>query len=151
MANNYRKEISELKKENTKLVSELESSYAEINEKNIQIAKLNEVIKGDKEIYKIKDEQIKSAQTRYETVQKELEIYKVRLNDKENVINNTQLELALFKSNARMLEDEIDTIMELLNSMNRRDKKSYNLTINRSRNEFKDILNALCKNYNIFK
>ena len=151
MVNNYRKEISELKKDNTKLISELEASYAEINDKNIEIAKLNEVIKANKEIYGIKDEQIKSAQTRYETVQKELEIYKVRLNDKENVINNIQMEYGLYKSNANMMEDEIDNIMELLKSMNRRDKKSYNLTINKTRDEFKEILNALCKNYNIFK
>jgi len=151
MITNYRKEISELKKENTKILNELEASYAELNDKNIEILKLKEKINSDKEIFAIKDEQIKSAQSKYDTVQKELEIYKVRLNDKENVINNIQMEYGLYKSNANMLDDEIDNIMELLKSMNRRDKKSYNLTINKTRDEFKGVLNALCKNYNIFK
>ena len=151
MITNYRKEISDLKKENTKILNELEASYAELNDKNIEILKLKEKINSDKEIFAIKDEQIKSAQSKYDTVQKELEIYKVRLNDKENVINNIQMEYGLYKSNANMLDDEIDNIMELLKSMNRRDKKSYNLTINKTRDEFKGVLNALCKNYNIFK
>ena len=151
MVNNYRKEISELKKDNTKLVNELESAYAEINGKNIEIMKLNEQLKSDKEIFQIKDEQIKSAQSKYETVQKELEIYKVRLNDKENIIANIQMDYGIYKSNANMLEDEIDNILELLKSMNRRDKKSYNLTINKTRDEFKVILNTLCKNYSILK
>ena len=83
MVNNYYKEISELKKDNNKLLNELELMYSEINQKNIEILKLNEKIKMDREIFGIKEEQIKNIQSKYDTVQKELEIYKVRLNDRK--------------------------------------------------------------------
>ena len=151
MVNNYCKEIFELKKDNNKLVNELELLYAEINQKNIEILKLNEKIKMDQEIFGIKEEEIKSIQSKYDTVQKELEIYKVRLNDKENVINNIQIEYGLYKGKANMIEDEYDNIVQLLESMYRKDKRGYNLVINKIGNEIKELLNAMVKTYGIFK
>ena len=66
----------------------MENLYNEINEKNLQIQKLNETIKMNKEVFGVKEEQIKATKDKYDNVQKELEIYKVRLNDKEETINN---------------------------------------------------------------
>ena len=151
MVNNYYKEISELKKDNNKLLNELELMYSEINQKNIEILKLNEKIKMDREIFGIKEEQIKNIQSKYDTVQKELEIYKVRLNDKENVINNIQIEYGLYKGKANMIEDEYDNIVNLLQSMHRKDKRGYNLLINKIGNELKELLISMVKNYGIFK
>ena len=98
MIDNYRKEVSDLKKDNTKLMNELELRYIEINEKNIEILKLKETIKSDKELSEIKDNIVKSTQNKYETVQKEMEIYKVRLDDKESMINDIQIELGKAKT-----------------------------------------------------
>ena len=151
MVNNYRKEISELKKDNTKLVNELDSLYSEINEKNIEILKLNEKIKLDKEIFGIKEDQIKSTQIKYDAIQKELEIFKVRLNDKETQLEMVQTQFGYFKGQANIIEDEFENIMQLLDSMNRKDKRSYNLIINKIGDEYKEKLKTLCKNYNIFK
>ena len=151
MVNNYYKEIAELKKDNNKLLNELELMYSEINQKNIEILKLNEKIKMDREIFGIKEEQIKNIQSKYDTVQKELEIYKVRLNDKENVINNIQIEYGLYKGKANMIEDEYDNIVNLLQSMHRKDKRGYNLLINKIGNELKELLTSMVKNYGIFK
>ena len=151
MVNNYYKEIAELKKDNNKLLNELELMYSEINQKNIEILKLNEKIKMDQEIFGIKEEQIKNIQSKYDTVQKELEIYKVRLNDKENVINNIQIEYGLYKGKANMIEDEYDNIVNLLQSMYRKDKRGYNLLINKIGNELKELLISMVKNYGIFK
>ena len=151
MVNNYRKEISELKKDNTKLVNELESLYSEINQKNIEILKLNEKINIDKEIFGIKEEQIKSTQTKYDTIQTELEIFKVRLNDKETQLETVQTQFGYFKGQANIIEDEFENIIQLLDSMNRKDKRSYNLIINKIGDEYKEKLKILCKNYNIFK
>ena len=151
MVNNYRKEISELKKDNTKLVNELDSLYSEINEKNIEILKLNEKIKLDKEIFGIKEDQIKSTQIKYDAIQKELEIFKVRLNDKETQLEMVQTQFGYFKGQANIIEDEFENIMQLLDSMNRKDKRSYNLIINKIGDEYKEKLKTLCKNYNIYK
>ena len=151
MINNYRKEISELKKDNTKLVNELESLYSEINQKNIEILKLNEKVKLDKEIFGIKEEQIKNTQSKYDTIQKELEIYKVRLNDKEAQLDKLVTQFGEFKGKANIIIDEFDTIIQLLDCMNRKDKRSYNLNINKIGDEYKEILKSLSKNYNIFK
>ena len=151
MVNNYRKEIFDLKRDNTKLVNELEQLYSEMNEKNVEILKLNEIIKSNKEIFTIKEDQIKTTKTRCEALQKELEIYKVRINDKESYNNNLMKELSEYKSKANMLEDDVESTMVLLRSMNKKDKKIYNLWIKKSEGELKDILNSLCKNYNIFK
>ena len=63
MVSNYRKEISELKKDNIKLVNELEQLYTDINEKNIEILKLNEKLKMDEQIKQIKEDQIKSTES----------------------------------------------------------------------------------------
>ena len=151
MIDNYRKEVSDLKKDNTKLMNELELRYIEINEKNIEILKLKETIKSDKELSEIKDNIVKSTQNKYETVQKEMEIYKVRLDDKESMINDIQIELGKAKSEKNILEDEVDNMIELISSINRRDKKSYGLTINKMPNEIKIMLDVLIKNYNVFK
>ena len=151
MVNNYRKEISELKKENTKLVNELESLYSEINQKNIEILKLNEKIKMDKEMFGIKEEQIKSAQSKYDAIQKELEIFKVRLNDKEAQLEAVQTQFGYFKGQANIIEDEFENIIQILDSMNRKDKRSYTLIINKVGDDYKEKLKTLCKNYNIFK
>ena len=151
MIDNYRKEVSDLKKDNTKLMNELELRYIEINEKNIEILKLKETIKSDKELSEIKDNIVKSTQNKYETVQKEMEIYKVRLDDKESMINDIQIELGKAKSEKNLLEDEVDNMIELISSINRRDKKSYGLTINKMPNEIKIMLDVLIKNYNVFK
>ena len=151
MVNNYRKEIFDLKRDNTKLVNELEQLYSEMNEKNVEILKLNEIIKSNKEIFTIKEDQIKTTKNRCEALQKELEIYKVRVNDKEYYNNSLMKELGEYKSKANMMEDEVENIMELLKSMHRKDKKSFTLIIKKSEGEIKEILNSLCKTYNIFK
>ena len=50
-----------------------------------------------------------------------------------------------------MIEDEYDNIVQLLESMYRKDKRGYNLVINKIENEIKELLNAMVKTYGIFK
>ena len=151
MVNNYRKEITELKKDNSKLVTELENLYNEINEKNIEIQKLNETLRMNKEVFAVKEEQIKATQDKYDNLQKELEIYKVRLHDKEETIDKIQTDFGNFKGEANIIEDYFENIINLLDCMNKKDKKSYNLVIHKIKGEHQDLLNKLVKYYNMFK
>jgi len=150
MVSNYRKEISELKKDNIKLVNELEQLYTDMNEKNIEILKLNEKLKMDEQIKQIKEDQIKSTESKYDSVQKELEIYKVRVKDKEDYINTITNELGNYKSKANMMEDEFENIKELMRCITRKDKRSFNSISKKTEQEFNDILNSLIKTYKIF-
>ena len=150
MGSNYRKEISELKKDNIKLVNELEQLYTDINEKNIEILKLNEKLKMDEQIKQIKEDQIKSTESKYDSVQKEIEIYKVRVKDKEDYINNITNELGNYKSKANMMEDEFENIKELMRCITRKDKRSFNSISKKTEQEFNEILNQLIKTYKIF-
>ena len=156
MIDNYRKEVSELKKETTKLISELESMYNEINEKKIEILKLNEKIKSDKEIFNIKEQIIRDTQAKYENAQKDLEICKVRLKDKENIINEIQTQFGYEKTKAYMFEDEIDNMKEILTAMikNKKDVKeikAFNSVLNKLPDDIKTLIEQITKNYNIMK
>ena len=156
MIDNYRKEVSELKKESTKLISELESMYNEINEKKIEILKLNEKIKSDKEIFNIKEQIIRDTQAKYENAQKDLEICKVRLKDKENIINEIQTQFGYEKTKAYMFEDVIDNMKEILNAMIKNKKdikeiKAFNSVLNKLPDDIKTLIEQITKNYNIMK
>ena len=50
-----------------------------------------------------------------------------------------------------MVEDEFENIINLLDSMNKKDRKSYNLVIHKVKQEHQDLLNKLVKNYNMLK
>ena len=113
MVSNYRKEIFDLKKENEKLIKEIESLYKEINERNIDILKLKEELKFEKEKIKKKEDEIKTLENKNDTIQKEIEIHKVRIKDKENTIN----ELAQFKSKYYLKDDEFETFKDILKNL----------------------------------
>lgn len=139
MVSNYRKEIFDLKKENEKLIKEIESLYKEINERNIDILKLKEELKFEKEKIKKKEDEIKTLENKNDTIQKEIEIHKVRIKDKENTIN----ELAQFKSKYYLKDDEFETFKDILKNLISKKEKLALKEINKLEKDSKDLVDLL--------
>jgi len=151
MENNYNKEINELKKENNNLVNELNSLFNENDAKNIEILKLNEKIKSDKEIYDIKQEEIKNVLKKNEAIQKEMEIYKVRLSEAESRLKSLEENLGIYKDKANYHEEELQNIIALITSLMKKEKKKYISYLNKIHDEYKTIFKDFNKVFNIIK
>lgn len=139
MVSNYRKEIFDLKKENEKLIKEIESLYKEINERNIDILKLKEELKFEKEKIKKKEDEIKTLENKNDTIQKEIEIHKVRIKDKENTIN----ELAQFKSKYYLKDDEFETFKDILKNLISKKEKLALKEINKLDEDSKELVDLI--------
>ena len=139
MVSNYRKEIFDLKKENEKLIKEIESLYKEINESNIDILKLKEELKFEKEKIKKKEDEIKTLENKNDTIQKEIEIHKVRIKDKENTIN----ELAQFKSKYYLKDDEFETFKDILKNLISKKEKLALKEINKLDEDSKELVDLI--------
>ena len=151
MENNYTKEISELKKENNNLINELSSLCNNVNSKNIEIIKLNQKIQSDKEIFEIKQGEIKDILKKCDKIQKELDIYKVRFSENEKKLQNVEGDLGKYKSKANIVEGQIENILGLINSMMIKDKKIYSTHFNQIQGEYKKIFIEFNKAFGIFK
>lgn len=146
MVSSYRKEISDLKKDNAKFLSEIESLYNEINEKNIEILKIKEELKFEKEKTKIKEDQIKTIENKYDVIQKEIEIHKVRIKDKENTIIMMGSELSKYKSAYNIKDDEFENFKGIVNNILLRNEKQSLKEINKLENgDSKELLEWLFK------
>jgi len=139
MVSNYRKEIFDLKKENEKLIKEIESLYKEINERNIDILKLKEELKFEKEKIQKKEDEIKTLENKNDTIQKEIEIHKVRIKDKENTIN----ELAQFKSKYYLKDDEFETFKDILKNLISKKEKLALKEINKLDEDSKELVDLI--------
>ena len=151
MEDNYIKEISELKKENNNLLSELNSLFNNLNDKNIEIIKLNQKIQSDKEIFEIKQGEIKDVLKKCDMIQKELEIYKVRYSDKEKQIDSIEIELGQSKDNAIFYKGQMENIIGLINTMMKKDRRNYGTYFNQIQGNYKKIFVDFNKTFGIFK
>ena len=149
--NNYTKEISELQKENNNFINELSSLCNNVNNKNIEIIKLNQKIQSDKEIFEIKQGEIKDILKKCDKIQKELDIYKVRFSENEKKLQNVEGDLGKYKSKANIVEGQIENILGLINSMMIKDKKIYSTHFNQIQGEYKKIFIEFNKAFGIFK
>ena len=151
MEDNYIKEIYELKKENNNLLSELNSLFNNLNDKNIEIIKLNQKIQSDKEIFEIKQGEIKDVLKKCDMIQKELEIYKVRYSDKEKQIESIEIELGESKDNAIFYKGQMENIIGLINTMMKKDRRNYGTYFNQIQGNYKKIFVDFNKTFGIFK
>ena len=151
MEDNYIKEISELKKENNNLLIELNSLFNNLNDKNIEIIKLNQKIQSDKEIFEIKQGEIKDVLKKCDMIQKELEIYKVRYSDKEKQIDSIEIELGESKDNAIFYKGQMENIIGLINTMMKKDRRNYGTYFNQIQGNYKKIFVDFNKTFGIFK
>ena len=144
MISNYTKEIAELKKENNNLINDFNSIYNDINAKNTEILKLNQQMKIDKEIFDIRQEELKKLKETVAKNENDLEKNKKRLNEVENNLGN-------YKIKANILEEQVDYIKAIIRSMIRKDKKTYTSYLNKTQEDYKKIFLEFNRTFNIFK
>ena len=142
--NNYSKEIAELKKENNNLINNFNTINNDNNSKDVEILKLNQQMKIDKEIYDINKEELKKIKETAAKSQNELDKVNIRLADVEN-------HLGQYKITANMLEEQVDYIKEMIRSMIRKDRKAYTSYLNKMQEDYKKIFNEFNRTFNIFK
>ena len=142
--NNYSKEIAELKKENNNLINNFNTINNDNNTKDVEILKLNQQMKIDKEIYDINKEELKKIKETAAKSQNELDKVNIRLADVEN-------HLGQYKITANMLEEQVDYIKEMIRSMIRKDRKAYTSYLNKMQEDYKKIFNEFNRTFNIFK
>ena len=142
--NNYSKEIAELKKENNNLVNYFNTINNNNNNKNIEILKLNQQMKIDKEIYDINKEELKKTKETAKRNEIELDQIKIRLAELEN-------HLGQYKITANILEEQVDYIKEMVRSMIRKDRKTYTSYLNKMQEDYKKIFMEFNRTFNIFK
>ena len=142
--NNYSKEIAELKKENNNLINNFNTINNNNNSKDVEILKLNQQMKIDKEIYDINKEELKKIKETAAKSQNELDKVNIRLADVEN-------HLGQYKITANMLEEQVDYIKEMIRSMIRKDRKAYTSYLNKMQEDYKKIFNEFNRTFNIFK
>jgi chromosome segregation ATPase len=123
MIKNYSEELSKIKEEKNNLIKKLYNLTNEINKKKIEIDKLSEQFSSEKEIYQIKLEEIKNMKVANDALQKELDLYRAKLTDVEN-------NLGACKSEANITGQQVEYIMDAINSLIKKDKKKYLLYIN---------------------
>jgi len=151
MENNYSHELSELKKENSNLINELKSLFNEVDAKNIEIMKLTQKINSDKEIFDIKKKEIKDILEKNDKMQKEMEIFKVRLAETEKQLKTVENNLGNYKYKANMIEEQVDYIIRLIQSMINKNKKLYFSLFNKMQDEYKKVFQEFNKTFNIIK
>ena len=151
MENNYSHELSELKKENSNLINELKSLFNEVDAKNIEIMKLTQKINSDKEIFDIKKKEIKDILEKNDKMQKEMEIFKVRLAETEKQLKTVENNLGNYKYKANMIEEQVDYILRLIQSMTNKNKKLYFSLFNKMQDEYKKVFQEFNKAFNIIK
>ena len=142
--NNYSKEIAELKKENNNLINNFNTINNDNNTKDVEILKLNQQMKIDKEIYDINKEELKKIKETAAKSQNELDKVNIRLADVEN-------HLGQYKITAGVLEEQVDYIKEMIRSMIRKDRKAYTSYLNKMQEDYKKIFNEFNRTFNIFK
>ena len=144
MIKNYSEELSKIKEEKNNLIKKLYNLTNEINKKKIEIDKLSEQFSSEKEIYQIKLEEIKNMKVANDALQKELDLYRAKLTDVEN-------NLGVCKSEANITGQQVEYIMDAINSLIKKDKKKYLLYINKLEKNYRTIVNELNKTFNIIK
>ena len=146
MVDYYTKEISDLRKDNEKLLNEVEFLYTQINDKNMSISKLEDEVKLEQEKVGLQKQIVKTTGEKYDVILKETEIYKVRLKDKEDKIAECQENLAKYKAQLTMMDDDFQNFKELVKIINRRDQVAYHKNINKTDQESMELLESLSKN-----
>ena len=122
-----------------------------MNDKNIEIIKLNQKIQSDKEIFEIKQGEIKDVLKKCDMIQKELEIYKVRYSDKEKQIDSIEIELGESKDNAIFYKGQMENIIGLINTMMKKDRRNYGTYFNQIQGNYKKLFVDFNKTFGIFK
>ena len=146
MVDFYTKEISDLRKDNEKLLNEIELLYTQINDKNSIISKLKDEIKLEQEKVGLQKQIVKTTGERVDAILKESEIYKVRIKDKEDKLAEYQEQVAKYKAQLTMMDDDFQNFKELVKIINRRDQVAYNKNISKTEQESRELLESLSRN-----
>ena len=146
MVDFYTKEISDLRKDNEKLLNEIEVLYTQINDKNSIISKLKDEIKLEQEKVVLQKQIVKTTGERVDAILKESEIYKVRIKDKEDKLAEFQEQVAKYKAQLTMMDDDFQNFKELVKIINRRDQIAYNKNISKTEQESRELLESLSRN-----
>ena len=144
MLQNYIEENSKLKEENKTLFNDLNNISNDNNKKDIEIAQLSEKFNSEKEIYQLKLEELKDIKLANDALQKELDLYRDRLINVENSLAN-------FKSEALMVEDQVECIIDVIKSMIKKDRKKFVSNFNKMQKDYQTIISELNKVFNIIK
>ena len=143
MENNYKKEIDTLIKEKEKLYEEKSDLKSDIDNKDLEIAKLQQKIESDKEIIDLKQGEIQTVTKNKEAIEMQLGINEVKIRSMEKILNE-------YKIKANILEEQIENIIILIESISKKDKRKYSSYFNKIMDEqHKNTFKELVKNLNL--
>ena len=149
--NFYVKEMDKLKEDKDKLNDELNKVKEEIKNSKEENDKLKEEMKSVKEIqanidkYKLDNEKIVS------TLKNTNELYKTRIKDFDEKINDMEFNLSNYKFESKMKEEEIDSTFNLFKSMLEKNKKNFENNLKKVPEHIKNEVLNLNKKFKYIK
>ena len=150
LTNNYEKTIQQLKEKIEDLEFSLEKNIFNLNEETIKNTELNEKIIGiEKRIEEY--ESILDSKDKIITFQKDnIELLNKKINEIQSL--NNELEDNVNKSylQSKMKEDEVDTLVMIIDGILGRRKDKYEHNLNRLGNETKQQIEEIVSEYEIF-
>ena len=112
---------SEQKNERKDFVESKGKSF--IDNKDLEIAKLKQKIESDKEIIDLKQGEIQTVTKNKEAIEMQLGINEVKIRSMEKILNE-------YKIKANLLEEQNDYMINLIESISKKDKKKYSSYFN---------------------
>ena len=150
LTNNYEKIIQQLKEEIENLQFSLEKNSLSLNEEIIKNNELTENITGIEKrideyesILESKDKIISSQKENIQLLNKKINEIQSLKNELEDNVNKSYLQ-------AKMKEDEVDTLVMILDGILGRRKDKYEHNLNRLGNETKQQIEEIVSEYEIF-
>ena len=139
MINNLEKEIELMKKENEKIYEEKISLKKYLDNKDLEITKLQQKVESINDIVKIKDNEINNIKKNFEmqSALHENKVLSMEKNLNERIIQ------------AQSSEDEIENIIRLIESISKREKRQYDSYFKKINGDTKNIFLDLIRNLNI--
>ena len=150
LTNNYEKIIQQLKEEIENLQFSLEKNSLSLNEQIIKNNELTENLTGIEKrideyesILESKDKIISSQKENIQLLNKKINEIQSLKNELEDNVNKSYLQ-------AKMKEDEVDTLVMILDGILGRRKDKYEHNLNRLGNETKQQIEEIVSEYEIF-
>ena len=150
LTNNYEKIIQQLKEEIENLQFSLEKNSLSLNEQIIKNNELTENLTGIEKrideyesILESKDKIINSQKENIQLLNKKINEIQSLKNELEDNVNKSYLQ-------AKMKEDEVDTLVMIIESILGRRKDKYEHNLNRLGNETKQQIEEIASQYEIF-
>ena len=149
--NFYVKEMDKLKEDKDKLNDELNKVKEEVKNSKEENDKLKEEMKLVKEIqanidkYKLDNEKIMS------TLKNTNELYKTRIKEFDEKINDMEFNLSNYKFESKMKEEEIDSTFNLFKSMLEKNKKNFENNLKKVPEHIKNEVLNLNKKFKYIK